>query len=325
MRTHLVAIVATAVVTGVLAVLGLTTQPASADPGLTQPLTKLRKATTCQRPAKLAAAKRVVLLVHGTGEKASESWSWSYEPALHADGYATCTVQLPDHGLGDFDVAAEYAVVAIRKASRLAGGRIAVIGHSQGAALPVWAVKFWPRLADKVTDVVGLAGPYGGTQIGNEYCTPGQCAPLAWELRQGADHVAALRNAPLPSTVAVTSVFSRMDEIVRPQPEASTLPGATNVLLQDVCVQDPSEHAMMLGDPVAYALALDAISHPGPARVDRLPADICQQTFIPHGDPAGSYVFTQGVVRFFTGLSDPSRWVDHEPPVPSYARPYVGS
>ena len=111
---------------------------------------------------------------------------------------------------------------------------------------------------------------------------------------------------------------------MRPQPEASQLDGATNVMLQDVCAADPSEHGIILGDPVAYALALDALTHRGPARPGRLPADTCQQTFIPHGDPVGSAQFLQGVTRFVTGLGDPRRWVDAEPPVPGYAARWVG-
>ena len=295
----------------------------AADGRLTQPLDQLRAATTCQSRATMASARGVVLLVHGTGEKAEESWSWSYEPALHADGFATCRVQLPDHGLGDFDVAAEYVVVAIRKAAHRAGHPISVIGHSQGGALPVWALKFWPRLDRQVRDVISLAGPFGGTQLANELCTGSRCAPLAWELRQGANHVAALRNAPLAGGVDVTSISSQYDEIVRPQPQASQLDGATNILLQDVCAADPSEHGVILGDPVAYALALDALTHRGPARPSRLAAETCQQTFIPHGDPIGSAQFLQGVTRFFTGLGDPRRWVDAEPPVPGYAARWV--
>lgn len=296
---------------------------APSGPALTQPKERLRSATDCQPLAKLRAARRVVLLVHGTGEKKDETWSWSYEPALRGDGFATCSVQLPDHGLGDFAVAAEYVVAGIRKASRRAGHPVAVIGYSQGGALPVWAAKFWPDVADRVTDLISLGGPFDGTQLGNELCAPGQCAPLAWQLRRGSDHVAALRNAPLPQGVPVTSIFTQYDEIVRPQPEASSLPGATNVMLQDVCAADPSEHGIILGDPVAYALALDALTHRGPARPSRLPATTCQETFIPHGDAAGSYVFLQGVARFATGLTDPRRWVDREPPVPAYARPWV--
>ena len=319
MRTQIVAVLTTALIA-----VGLGTAPAqSADgPALTTSPAKLRKATECQRPAKLESARGVVLLVHGTGEEKEESWSWSYEPALHADGFATCSVQLPGHALGDFTVSAEYVVAAIRIAYRKAGRPIGVVGYSQGAMLPVWAIKFWPDLPAKVTDIVGLAGPYDGTHLGNELCASGQCAPLAWQLRQGSRHITALRNAPLPD-VPVTSVFSRNDEIVRPQPEASTLPGATNVLLQDVCVLDPSEHGMMPGDPVADALALDALTHAGPADPKRIPADTCQQTFIPHGDPTGSYVFLEGVARLVVGLSDPQRWVDQEPPVPAYARPYA--
>lgn len=303
----------------------LAAPPATAAPGpeLTQPAGKLRSATECQPRDELRSARGVVLLVHGTGETADETWSWSYEPALRGDGFATCAVQLPDHGLGDFAVAAEYVVAAIRKASRRAGGPVSVIGHSQGAALPVWALKFWPDLEDKVTDVVSLAAPFDGTELADELCTPGQCAPLAWQLRRGSRHVAALRNAPLPRGVDVTSVSTQYDEIVRPQPEVSRLPDTTHALLQDICVQDPSEHGVILGDPVAYALALDALTHDGPGVADRLPADTCEQYFIPNGDAAGSYVFLQGVARFATGLTDPRRWVDREPALPAYARPWA--
>lgn len=298
--------------------LGLVVPPAAAQAG-----ENLSAATTCQPKAELRAARGVVLLVHGTGETKEETWSWSYEPALQADGFATCAVQLPDHGLGDLTVAAEYVVAAIRKASRLAGAPVAVIGYSQGGALPVWAVKFWPVLADHVTDVVGLGAPFDGTQLANEDCTPGQCAPLAWQLRRGSKTIAALRNAPLPAGVDVTSVSTQYDEIVRPQPEVSQLPGATHVLLQDVCAADPSEHGIILGDPVAYALTLDALTHDGPAAPARLPADTCEQYFIPNGDAAGSSVYLQGMARFATFLADPSRWVDHEPALPAYARPYA--
>ena len=304
------------VLLGLPGVLGLVPCPAPAAER-----SDLGSATTCQPRAELRAARGVVLLVAGTGSTPDETWSWSYEPALRADGFATCTVELPDHALGSFTEAAPYVAAGIRKAARLAGERIAVVGHSQGGALPVWAVKFWPRVAARVTDVVSLAGPLGGTALGNELCSAGRCAPLAWQLRQGARTVAALRAAPLPDGVAVTSISSQYDEIVRPQPAASQLDGATNVMLQDVCGQDPSEHGLILGDPVAYALALDALTHPGAANVSRLPADTCAQTFIPHGDLAGSPVFLRAVGRFTTGLLDPTRWVDREPPLPAYARP----
>ncbi|CAI9413959.1 lipase family alpha/beta hydrolase [Nocardioides sp. T2.26MG-1] len=316
---RLAALATALLLAGPLAVVPLATTDAAA-PGPSARASELRSATRCAPRAELRAARGVVLLVAGTGSTPEDTWSWSYEPALQADGLATCTVELPDHALGSFTAAAPYVATGIRVASRQAGGRIAVVGHSQGGALPVWAVTFWPGVAARVTDVVSLAGPFGGTALGNELCAAGRCAPLAWQLRQGSSTLAALRAAPLPEGVAITSISSQYDEIVRPQPAASTLEGATNILLQDVCVQDPSEHGLILGDPVAYALALDAITHAGPADVGRLPDDTCDQTFIPNGDLAGSPVFLRAVGRFATGLADPTRWVDREPPVPAYAR-----
>ena len=76
----------------------------------------------------------------------------------------------------------------------------------------------------------------------------------------------------------------------------------------------------ILGDPVAFDLVMDALRNPGPAVVSRLPAETCSGTFIPGGDPAGSPAFLQGVARFATGLADPRRWVEAEPPLPRYAR-----
>lgn len=280
----------------------------------------LAEATACPSRSAMRSAQGVVLLVHGTGEEREESWSWSYEPALAAQGFATCAVQLPETGLGELAPAARVVRAAIRRTARLAGGPIGMVGHSQGGFLSVWVTTFWPRVGRMVSDVVSLGGSFGGTQLANELCTAGQCAPLAWQLRQGSEHVGALTRAFRPGRLPVTSIFTRYDEIVRPQPAASTLPGAANILLQDVCLHDPSEHAMLLGDPVAFDLTMDALRHPGPAVVERLPEDTCSGTFIEGGDPAGSYVLLQGVARFFTGLTDPRRWVDEEPRLPRYAR-----
>jgi triacylglycerol lipase len=281
----------------------------------------------CPSRAALRAASGVVLLVPGTGSKPEESFSWGYEPALAADGFATCTLALPDDGLGSFTSAARRVRAGIRLTAHRAGHRISVVGHSQGGALPVWAVKFWPGSARHVQDIVSLAGPFGGTELGNELCTLDQCAALAWQLRIGAHTVAALQHAPLPTgpqAPSITSIAGRYDEIVSPQPQASHLDGAVNVITQDVCPADPSEHGLILGDPVGYALTLDALTHPGPADPARISAATCLQTFIPHGDPAGSGAFLETLARFTTGLLDPGRWVGSEPPVPAYAAAYAG-
>lgn len=309
------------VMLGVLAVPGAA--PA-APPTVTPAAAATPSWLSCPDAATLQQARGVVLLVPGTGSRPDEAFSWGYQRALVAEGFATCTVSLAKDGLASFTRAAVRVRKAIRATATLAGRRISVIGHSQGGALPVWAVKYWPAAARVVDDVVSLAGPFGGTQLGNELCLLSRCSPLAWQLRQGSRTVAALRNAPLPARVSVTSLAGPYDEIVRPQPQASELPGAVNIVLNQVCPADPSEHGLILGDPVGWTLTLDALTHPGPADAARIDPATCQQAFIPHGDPAGSPVFVQSILRFALGLADPTGWVDAEPPLPAYARRFVG-
>ena len=281
----------------------------------------------CPSADQMDAARGVVLLIAGTGSRPAESFAWGYQRALAADGFATCTLALPQDGLGSFTVAAQRVRAGILTTARLAGRRIDVVGHSQGGALPVWALKFWPQVAASLDDVVSLAGPFGGTALGNELCTLHRCAALAWQLRVGSKTVAALRAAPLPTgpdAPSITSLAAPYDEIVRPQPQASQLDGATNIVLNAVCPLDPSEHGLILGDPVGFALTLDALTHAGPADPARIPPSTCQQAFIPHGDPIGALAFGQTLLRFATGLADPRRWVAAEPSLPAYARPPRG-
>lgn len=298
--------------------------PASADPvdpPLTEPVEALAAATACDPVDELRTAKDVVLLVHGTATTPEESWSWGYERALHADGFALCTVRLPDFALGNILRSAEYVVAAARTAIELSERRISIIGHSQGGQLAVWATRFWPGVAAGVHDVVTLASPLDGTRLGNTLCLLRRCNPVAWQSRRGSQTVAALRRAPVPAGVDTTALATRYDEIVFPQPAVNDLPGARSILLQRVCASDPVEHNLILGDPVAYALAVDAMTHDGPADPARIPRSTCRQLFIPNGDFAGAAAGLSSILRFFvSGVLDARRFVSAEPPLPAYAQ-----
>lgn len=297
------------------------TAPPERGPRLTEPRAALRRAVTCDPRSRLRSARRVVVLVHGTATTTRESWSWGYERALRADGFASCRVTLPAKGLGEVTRAAEYVVAAVRTAARRSGGRVAIVGHSQGGFLGAWVTRFWPDVAERVHDVVSLAGAMHGTAFADELCVLGRCHPVAWQFRRGSRMVTALRaTAPPSRRTATTSIATRYDEIVRPQPAVNRLDGARSIVLQEVCPNDPVEHNLLLGDPLGYALALDAITHPGPADPARLPASVCRQAFIPHGDPVGASAGLRSMTRFLTELLDPRSFVDAEPSLPRYAR-----
>jgi len=46
-------------------------------------------------------------------------------------------------------------------------------------------------------------------------------------------------------------------------------------------------------DPVAYALAVDALTHPGPASLPRIPASVCSQLLMPGVDPTNVNTYVQ--------------------------------
>jgi pimeloyl-ACP methyl ester carboxylesterase len=214
-----------------------------------------------------------VLLVHGTGSNPSHNFGWNWEPALDKLGISWCTVALPGNGLLDVQDAGEYVVNAIRTMYAAAGRRISIIGHSQGGMLPRWAFRFWPDTRAMVDDDIGFAASNHGT-TGAEVLCAVACAAADWQQSDKAQFIAALNSyqETFPG-ISYTEVYSHNDEIVTPNSNdqgSSSVHGGggaiTNVAIQDLCPADPSEHlAIGTQDYVAYDLAIDALTHPGPA------------------------------------------------------------
>jgi hypothetical protein len=242
--------------------------------------------------------------------------------ALPIDGFGVCTVTLPDRAVGNFTISAEYAVYAARYAYKQSGSKIAIVGHSQGAFIAVWIAKFWPDVARNATDIISLSGPIQGTDLANTICVGGSCTPLTWQLRVGSQHSAALVNAPIQNGASITSIGSRLDEIVYPEPFASYLSGASNIMLQDICPLRTTEHGLMLADAVGYALVLDALHHSGGAAVSRIPWTLCFQEAMHDADLTGAAEFIPTLTALALGLTDVTMFVPSEPPLPPYAAPY---
>jgi hypothetical protein len=56
----------------------------------------------------------------------------------------------------------------------------------------------------------------------------------------------------------------------------------TNVAIQQICPLDVSDHlAIDTYDPVAYAIAIDALTHLGPADPSRIGSGVCGQLLMP--------------------------------------------
>jgi pimeloyl-ACP methyl ester carboxylesterase len=245
-------------------------------PALSVPQSALDASMQCNGDL-AGAAKTPVLLVHGTGSNPSHNFGWNWEPALDDLGIPWCTVALSGNGLLDVQDAAEYVVNAIRTMHATAGRKISIIGHSQGGMLPRWVLRFWPDTRSMVDDDIGFAASNHGT-TGAELLCSVSCAAADWQQSDKAQFIAALNSyqETFPG-ISYTEVYSHNDEIVTPNSDdngSSSVHGGggeiTNVAIQDVCPADPSEHlAIGTQDLVAYDLAIDALTHPGPADPDR--------------------------------------------------------
>lgn len=272
--------------------------------------------------------RRTVLLVHGTGSTAEEAWSWNWERTLPALGYGVCSVDVPDRELASLTDSAEHVADAARYAHQKAGRKISMMGHSQGGTLVVWVAKFFPDVAARTDDVISLAGDFGGTALLAPTCLDGACPAISWQLVVGSRHLEALRNAPFPQGPSFSSIYSTADEIVFPQPAGSTLPGASNVSLQDVCGARPVEHGGILADFVAHSLVRDALAHAGPTRLSRLSSTTrlaaCASTTQPGTDPTGVRMFAPTLAALADGtLLGGQPDVAREPDLPAYAEDYA--
>jgi pimeloyl-ACP methyl ester carboxylesterase len=245
-------------------------------------------------PTDLARADRTpVLFVPGT-TLAPENYSWNWLRALDAAHWPYCSIALPDRGMSDVQTAGEYLVYAIRTMYARYGGRIDVVGHSQGGMAPRWAFRFFPDTRAMVDDLVGLSPSNHGTLDANGYCAaPGGCPPSFWQQRAGSRFLGALNSGQetFPG-ISYSVVYTRIDEVVVPNVSdrsSSSLHGGggdiANVSLQDVCPVGADEHlAIGTYSNVAFRLAMDALTHPGPADPRRVSRSVCADPFMPGVD-----------------------------------------
>jgi hypothetical protein len=240
------------------------------------------------------ATRAPVLLVPGTGSNPPHNFGWNWEPALNMLGIPWCAVNPPDNSLGDIQVAGEYIVNAIRTMYARAGRKIAIIGHSQGGMSPRWALRFWPDTRAMVDDQIGFAPSNHGT-MDAEFACQMPCAPANIQQSDKSEFIKALNSyqETFPG-ISYTEVYTHTDEIVTPNSDdngSSSLHGGggeiENEAIQEICPLDLSEHnAIGTIDNVAYALAIDALDHPGPANPSRIPSSVCTQYFMPGVNPA---------------------------------------
>lgn len=229
-----------------------------------------------------AAHPRPVVLVHGTFANSVDNWL-GLAPYLKNRGYCVYSFdygKLPGvpfvHGLGPIDKSAEELSVFVDKVLAATGAaKTDIVGHSQGGMMPRYYLKFLGGAA-KVNALVGIApSNHGTTLLGLTKLLdwfPGIGDLLTTKTPALADQVAGSAfltklNAGGDTVPGVkyTVIATKYDEVVTPyRTQFLNGPNVRNVLVQDLCPLDFSEHATIgLTDRIAFHEVTNALD---PAR-----------------------------------------------------------
>lgn len=235
-----------------------------------------------------AAHPNPVVLVHGLTGNKSTNWQ-TYAPLLANNGFCVFALtygqapQLPSPinqvfgGFGPMEQSAAQLktfVAQVRKATH--AKKVDIVGHSEGTVIPNYYAKYLggAKFIDKYvslapiwhgTNVAGLDSivvlgtPFGVTPLIvnalNPYFASGPqlLANSAFNAKMRAGGTTKVPG------IAYTNIVTRYDELVLPY-TSGIEPGETNIVLQNVCPLDLSEHFQIVASPVAAALVLNALN-----------------------------------------------------------------
>lgn len=205
-----------------------------------------------------------VILVHGTFGDMTVSWNL-FSPVLANEGYCVFALDLVRRGMAPIDRSADKLAAFIDEVrSRTGAAKVSIVGHSQGGMLGRYVAKLRGKAA-VIDDVVGLAPPSHGTTNPLAPLVAGLGCPACAEQRAGSPLMQRLNAPPeAPPPPAYTVVSTRYDVVVTPY-RSQALEGATNVVLQDRCPEDVTDHVGMVYDPIALEWTLNALGRAGPA------------------------------------------------------------
>ncbi|MEU3356418.1 alpha/beta fold hydrolase [Streptomyces sp. NPDC037389] len=219
---------------------------------------------------------RPVVLVNGTLENAYANWA-RLAPLLRSDGYCVFAFNYggvdgsPFQQLGPMRTSARQLAAFVDHVRAVTGApRVDLVGHSQGGLLPLYYIN---RLhgRDKVHRMIGVEPASRGARVYGLLTllgrTPGLAQVLALPCAACVDLTAG--SAFLRETaeggytrpeVRYTTIISRTDGVVT-VPEAQLPPAAdvTNIVTQDVCPQDLTDHVQAVYDDITLRLVRNAL------------------------------------------------------------------
>jgi triacylglycerol lipase len=235
------------------------------------------------------AHPRPVVLVHGLS--ASQGTNWAYHsPRIAEAGYCVFSLTYGRDDRLESVPGLPYTpggVIRMQQSSKqlkafvgrvlakTEARKVDLVGHSEGTVMPRWYLekrggkKFVKRFVAltplwRGTEIGGtaflrdVAGPYGFADplidLVGSFCA--SCpqflrgSPYLNELNKDGEAIPGIRH---------TNIVTATDELVIPYTSGLMVDGGRNIVLQDVCPADLSEHLALAFDPVVLQLILNAL------------------------------------------------------------------
>jgi hypothetical protein len=229
---------------------------------------------------------RPVVLVHGLGANRTVNWP-TISPFLANHGFCVyaLTYGIKENvdfgfyrpgGLTRIEESAAELKRFVRRVRRATGARrVDIVGHSEGSLMPNYYVKFL-RGHRRVAKYVGVTPLWDGTNLaaagtlaalgeasGEDEAFYALLEPYCASCRQfivGSDFIRKMNSGGGPRVPGVdyTMILTRNDQLVIPY-TSGLMEGAENVVVQDVCALDQSEHLSVIFDPITAYTILNAL------------------------------------------------------------------
>lgn len=229
-----------------------------------------------------------VILVHGTGGGGQTNWG-PYVPMLANHGFSVFTLTYgaipgsswPISAMGGMrlieDSAAEFGEFVEKVLASTGAEQVDVVGHSQGTIVPNYWAKFLGG-EGKIRRYVSLAPLWHGTEafgavrgaLGSLSMRFGVGGGIASsvsipQMISGSEFLKKLNadGGPYLAGIEYTNISTEHDEFVNPYTNGQ-IPGGpgmdvTNLIVQDGCPQDRSDHLGICGSERAATMVLNAL------------------------------------------------------------------
>jgi triacylglycerol lipase len=224
-----------------------------------------------------------VVLVHGVLGTAGNTWG-TMSPLLANNGYCVFALTYGARGNPPFvaglnrmeESAKELAAFIDRVRETTGAAKVDLVGHSQGTLMPQYYLKrlggapnvqryvaFTPLYdgtelhgASGVLDAIAKEIPYARDITGKLICDS------CWQFLKDSDFLRDINNGgtAVPG-IEYTTIMTKHDEVVTPYTSGELSDGSSpnNVVLQDECALDFSEHLSAVADANAAQFMLNAL------------------------------------------------------------------